>query len=160
MASSAEEWRKAREQGFPTTFPSGLEADIRPVEVDFFVLHGEIPDILAPLINEIIGGKPYKIDLPPMEELVKKKEWIKFLNDLCRFAFIKPRVVEKAEDEKLESDEISAKDVPFVDKHWLFLKFANPSSRIKTFRPEQAKSLEAVDSGSNHGYSSVPNPAN
>lgn len=159
MASTAEEWRKAREQGFPTRFPSGLEADIRPVEVDFFVLHGEIPDLLAPLINEMIGGKPYKIELPPMEELAKKREWLKFLTDLCKFAFVKPQIVDKAEGEKLGKDEVKPEDVPFVDKYWLFTKFANPSARIKPFRPEQTQSLEVVDASSSNGYSGVPDSA-
>lgn len=160
MANSAEEWRKAREQGLPYQFPSGLEADIRPVEIDFFILHEEIPDLLAPLINEIISGKPYKMDLPPMEELEKKTEWLKFLNDLCKFAFVNPQCVEKAAGEKLGATEITAADVPYVDKYALFLKFANPSSRIKSFRKEQTESLETVGASSGNGHTRIPDPAN
>ncbi len=155
MATSGKEWRKAREEGLPTVFPSGMEANIRPVEVDFFLLAGKVPDILAPLVNQIIGGdRDYKIALPPSEQIEKHSEWVQFLRDLCTYAFIKPKVV----DDPQGDDEISFEDIAFVDKYALFVKFANPAQRIKRFRQDQVEPVAALESTTSNGHTPVKTP--
>lgn len=152
MATSGKEWRKAREEGFEFVLPSGNTANLRPVEADFFVRVGHIPDILAPLINTMISGKEYLIEMPPMEELEKKKEWIEFLNELCTYAFVTPKVVETPQAD----DEISIDDLSYPDKWSVYTKFSLPAKRLQEFREAQVKSLATLESGSSNGHARVP----
>ena len=156
MATSGKEWRKAREQGIPTVFPSGAEADIRPVEVDFFLLAGKVPDILAPLINKMIAGEEnYKIALPPSEQIEKHTEWVAFLRDLCTYAFVHPQVVAAPQSD----DEIAFEDIALVDKLFLFARFANPAHRIKRFRANQAEPVATMEPATSNGHKAIEDPA-
>lgn len=155
MATSGKEWRKAREQGITTDLPSGNKADLRPVEVDFFVLAGKVPDLLAPLVNKIISGDTYKIELPPADQLEKHKEWVQFLRDLCTYAFVNPKVVEDPQAD----DEISFEDIAFVDKWHVFTKFAQPSWRMAAFRQKQAELVAALELATRNGSAPVSDPA-
>lgn len=155
MATSGKEWRKAREEGFEIRLPSGNVADLRPVEADFFLRVGRIPDALAPLINEMISGVAYKLEIPPVEQLEKGREWIGFLNELCTYAFVTPKVVEAPQAD----DEISVDDICYLDKYAVYQNFTLPAHKLKTFREAQIKSLATLESGSSNGRTSIPEPA-
>lgn len=152
MVTSGKEWRKAREEGIPFDFPSGNKANLRPIEADFFVRVGRIPDVLAPLVNEMISGQDYEIKMPPMEELEKKKEWVEFLNELCTYAFVSPKVVAAPQAE----DEISVDDLSYVDKYFVFTKFSLPAHRLRGFRQAQAESVAVVEPSANNGRTGEP----
>lgn len=151
-ATSGKMWRKAREEGFEILFPSGNTAMIRPVEADFFLRVGRIPDALAPLMNTIISGDSYKLEIPPIEELEKKKGWVDFLNQLVTYAFVTPKVVENPQAD----DEISVDDLSYLDKFFIYQRFTLPASKLRGFRKEQTEPVVIVDAGSSNGRSGVP----
>ena len=151
-ATSGKMWRKAREEGFEIQFPSGNTAMIRPVQADFFLRVGRIPDALAPLMNTIIRGDSYKLEIPPDEELEKKREWVDFLNQLITYAFVTPKVVENPQAD----DEISIDDVSYLDKYYIYRLFTAPAEKLRTFRKEQTEPVVTVDAGSSNGRSGVP----
>ena len=156
MATSGKEWRKAREEGIETLLPSGATANLRPVEADFFLRVGHVPDALAPLINTIISGDSYKLEIPPVEQLEKGKEWIGFLNELCTYAFVAPKVVEAPQAD----DEISVDDICYLDKFAVYQKFSLPAHKLRTFRQAQAQSVATMESGASNGRTPIPDPAN
>lgn len=156
MATSGKEWRKAREEGIETLMPSGMTANLRPVEADFFLRVGHVPDALAPLINTIISGDSYKLEIPPVEQLEKGKEWIAFLNELCTYAFVTPKVVEAPQAD----DEISVDDICYLDKFSVYQKFSMPAHKLRAFCQAQIESMATMESGSGNGRTAIPNTAN
>lgn len=152
---SGKTWREAREQGVEVRLPSGNEVRIRPMEVDFFILNGEIPDVLAPVINLMINAKPYSLPLGPGEETTeveKWKKWVTFLNTLVTFALISPKVVENPQAD----DEISIDDIGYGDKMLVYQFFSRPAQILRGFREQQNKPLELMAAPGSNGQTVQP----
>lgn len=132
-------------------FPSGNTAMIRPIQADFFLRVGRIPDALAPLMNTIISGGSYELDIPPLEELEKKRGWIDFLNQLVTYAFVTPKVVENPQAD----DEISVDDLSYLDKFFVYQHFTLPAAKLRTFREEQAEPVVTMDASTSNGHSGL-----
>lgn len=148
MVSSGKAWREARENGIEFKFPdSGETAALRPIDVGLFVLTADIPDVLIKDILNIINNNPTKLALPPQEEIEQSKVWLKFLDDLTRFAFVNPKVVPDPQAE----NEISVEDVCYADKLQLFLLFSQPVRILKRFREYQNKPVAALVTPTNDG---------
>ncbi len=153
MVTSGKAWRQAREQGVELTFPSGNTAAIRPIEVDFFVRVGHIPDGLAGTVSKLINGETVKIgDIPASEELEKSKEWLTFLNHLATFAFVNPKVVENPQAD----DEIAVDDLSYTDKVFLYQFFCRPAQILRSFRHAQTQSVASVGASGSNGAASQP----
>lgn len=148
MATSGKEWRKAREEGVEITFPSGRVAAIRPIEVDHFLLTGgHIPDFLTPIVLDMINGKSYMMDMPLHEQLEKSKDFLTFLNELSKAAFVNPKVV----DDPQADDEISVDDLTYGEKTIVYRFFSRPAEVLRRFRDSWAKSVAFVDVAQNDG---------
>lgn len=153
-ATNAKEWRKAREQGIEITLPvSGHVASIRPIEVDFFLRVGHIPDALADTVNKLVKGDSVVMENPPTEELEKSKEFCEFLNELVHYAFVSPKVADpkSGEDRILTDDEITVDDIPFADKVVVYRFFCRPANVLRRFRDQQAESVAPVEPARNNG---------
>ncbi len=152
MATSGKEWRKAREEGVEITFPSGRVAAIRPIEVDHFLLAGgHIPDFLTPIVLDMINGKGYMMELPLHEQLEKSKDFLMFLNELAKAAFVNPKVV----DDPQADDEISIDDLTYGDKTIVYRFFSRPAEVLRRFRDSWAKSVAFVDAPQNDGTPAI-----
>lgn len=140
--SSAAEWRQARETGVELNFPSGLTARIRPIEIDFFLQTGTIPDIIAPYVTKLIKGEKTGAEeraIPTFEDIQKSAEWLRFLNQLAVFAFVDPVVSSDPQE-----GQISVWDVSYTDKAFLYTFFGRPVSFLKYFRDWQLGKVEPV----------------
>ena len=149
--TSGKAWREAREIGFAIRFPSGNVARIRPMEVDFFILNGRMPDDLAEEVVKLINGNSVKLELPAVQVVdTVRDQWVPFLNQLCKYAFISPKVV----DTPQADDEISVDDIAYTDKVVLYRMFGFPAQVLRKFREKQTGDVAVVESQSDN----VPAP--
>lgn len=141
MASTAAEWRKPREQGFPVVFPSGLEARLRPVSVDFFMRVGRVPDLMTPFIVRLITDGQAELDIPESyDDILQFNE---FLNQLVMFAFVEPEVVAQDPNE----DQITLDDLSYGDKLIALRALMVPASQLeKTFFRLSNKNMGNIQS--------------
>jgi len=162
MATSGKTWRKVREEGIEITLISGNVAAIRPLDVDFFIREGRVPDFLASTVNAIIDGTP--TELPDIERAEKNvQEWMPFLNRMVTASFVSPRIVENP----TQDDEISIDDVRYLDKLMLYRLFLRPVAALRTFREKTAQPVAPVDAAKDDGnpaqqsapYQTVGEPA-
>lgn len=149
--TSGKEWRKARLEGKLVRLLSGNVVRLRPIEVDYFLRVGHIPDFLAPLISELITGGQAESELPPQEALEKQTEWFTFLDDLCRYALVSPRVVDNPEAD----DEISVDDIAYMDKYFIYLMFSRPARLLRQFRQPQTQPVAPMASPADNGHATI-----
>lgn len=148
MASTASEMRQRRSEGVEIVFPEyGDTIAIRPMDAAFFFRHGRIPDFLAPAVNELLANG--NVTLPTPE---KNMEWLQFLDELVKFAFVDPKVVDNPQGEH----EISIDDVGYSDKVYLYRLFGYPADFLRRFRDGQKKSVATVDASKNNGRAPQP----
>jgi hypothetical protein len=148
MVTTASKRREVREQGIEIQFPEyGDWVAIRPMDETFFFKHGMIPDFLGPTINEMIGTGQAK--LPSAE---KNEEWLTWLNNLVKWAFVSPKVV----DEPHNDNEISIDDVGYTDKVFLYGLFGRPANVLRAFRDSQRKPVATVDAAKDNGRAPEP----
>lgn len=158
MASSAREWRRAREIGIEIHFlTADLTAFIRPIEVDFFARVGRVPDSLAPVVSKLINGESVVFDVPPSEQVKQSEDWRNFLNDLACFAFVSPVV--RGAGEPLADDEISVDDIPYNDKVHLYHLFCRPAKVLERFRDLKKSALADVELAANNRPATLENSA-
>ncbi len=119
--TSGKDWRTSRENGVLVTFRSGNTARIRPINIDFLVSTGKIPTILESHVVDLIERGT--TTMPGATTLEDEKTWFEFLNDLCRYAFVEPRVV----DDPKEEGEIGVWDIDLADKNQLWAMLGTPA---------------------------------
>lgn len=150
--TNAAEWRKAREEGFEMELPfSQKRTAIRPIEIDFFLRVGRIPDVLSDTVTKLIGGAPVSFPVPS-EEAQKTEEWLTFLSTLMTHAFVSPKVVVGQPRE----DEISVDDIPYGDKMFIYRFFCQPAQALQRFCEKQAKSVGSMVPAQNNGHPAEP----
>lgn len=146
--TTASERRAKREQGVEILFPEYEDwVSIRPMDEAFFLRHGMIPDFLAPAINKIIAEG--QGELPKVE---KNDEWLAWLDELVKFCFVHPKVVDNPQGD----DEISIDDVSYQDKCFLYSLFGQPANVLRRFRDKQKQLVAAVDVTKNNGHLTEP----
>lgn len=129
------EWRRAREQGEIVKLPSDKVVRLRPLSLLGLIKRGRIPDPLAALINEMIGGeKKVAADLNTFQSFGD------LLDLVCVIAFVEPKIVENPEAD----DEISVEDVHFDDQLFVFNRVQSEVNLTVPFRPESDGDVEGV----------------
>lgn len=127
----AREWRKGREEGVTFHFPSGFEAIVRPVNVDTFIVIGNVPDVLSAIVSQMISGNAASL----IETQENQQKMYDIYNAFCKASFIKPRVVDTAADITDTDNEICLEDISDTDKQTLFQFIGAPASLLAQFRP-------------------------
>lgn len=102
--TAAERYREilaSRRSTYKATSPSGMEWELRQVQVQDYFLANQLPFQVAQKVAEKVGGGMSEAEalasLPNSEQM----EWLVFLQKLVRDAVVSPRIVEhaKAPDE-------------------------------------------------------------
>ncbi len=143
--TSAAEWRKAREEGYVVTLPSGHVARLRPVALDVLIISGKLPDLLTPL-----AAKSLWIETDGEEianEAEKAKGYAELINIIVPAAMVEPRVV----DDPTGDDEISLEDIDFADKAAIYQLATQPAEVLRRFRDKQKRNVAAVSDGQGDG---------
>lgn len=151
--SSAAEFRRLRqdwEEGFLFEFPSGMVAQLRPIDVADFIGMDRIPDALTPLIVAQAERKGTK-DPSPDEVL---RQDIELVAIFAKRAFVSPRVVDEITDPE---NEITVADLLPEDRIALTGLLNMPASVLRRFRTEQAGDVEAVDGLSGDAPAAIEN---
>ncbi len=150
MATNALSWRQAREEGMEFTFFSGNVANIRPIEVDFFLRVGHIPEPLMIGINQLISGSSVLMPIPKSEQIQQSQEWIAFLNELVTFAFVSPKVTMGTPQ---DDNEISIDDISYFEKLQLYRLFCRPAHVLREFL-KKTDPVEVMENAANNGNAS------
>lgn len=138
-----EELRRAYDEGLPQTLLSGIEVYMRPVRPDKLLASGKVPDILTPLVMNMMFP-PDKVE----DDVVFPDEVNSFLG--------KPRdktaeAIEfvKAVDVVCEAALIDATAVPYLslsDRLWIFKLAFMPVEVLSTFRLQPKRDVGVGDS--------------
>jgi hypothetical protein len=138
--------RRAYDEGVPQTLLSGLEVVMRPVKPETLLMSGNIPDILTPLVLEMMFPKPKaeddtvfpdEVDDNPVSVYLTKErqraaevvEFVKSVDAVCEAALIDPSIV------------------PYLslsDRMWIFRLAFLPAEALKNFRLQPAADVESV----------------
>lgn len=123
-----QEWRAQRAQGEDATLPSGLEVQLRRVDVLDLAARGEIPQVLQALMADSLktGGK--------MTSDVDLGEVSKMLDVVAGAALAGPVGLDVAE-------------LPFLDKMAIFQWAAEGAAKLQPFRRAQAQPVESTPAG-------------
>lgn len=143
--TGAAEWRAPREKGFVVTLSSGNIARIRPVALDVMLQDGSLPDLLSPLAAKALWTETDVEQIGEMSELAAGMAAL--FGQVCKAAFMNPRVVELAEGEELGENEIMLADIDFRDKGEVFQLAILPAQLLRKFCEEQARDVESSHAG-------------
>jgi len=141
--TSAAEWREPREKGFTVTLPSGNVARIRPVALDVMIRDGSLPDLLSPIAAKALWTETDVEQIGEIAELATGMA--ELFGQVCKAAFMEPRVVENVED--LGEGEIALSDVAFDDKAFVFQLAIQPAQILRKFCEQQARAMESPRAG-------------
>ena len=106
------QWRQPREAGVPIRLPSGNVASIRSVGLDLVIRLGRVPDVLTPVIVDVVKGQGEGDLAGALHTMKDVQAVMEFLNAVVELCFVEPRIVDKPQAE----DEISLGDVDWDDK--------------------------------------------
>jgi hypothetical protein len=150
--TSGKDWRAAREQGISVTFRSGNTARIRPVGLDLLVKTGRVPNVLEPMVVQLI--ETGRADTPASASLEDESAWFDFLNCLCELAFVQPRVVAEPQTE----DEIGVWDISLSDKMQLWEVLGTPARMLASHFRQQETALAHLGTSEVHPSTGEQNP--
>ncbi|HLB47277.1 MAG TPA: hypothetical protein VJL59_09765 [Anaerolineales bacterium] len=138
------EWRAKQRAGELLTLPSGLEVTARKVGLYELAATGEIPQTLWVTRDRMAreGWKPQDLaEFMPMFDLVVEK------------CMLKPAIAETEDD-----DHISLKEMPVLDRMFIFSWANGEASALVPFPGQPAVSL-ADAPGGDHVWSEAEHPA-
>ncbi len=141
-ATPAEVWRKPQVEGVLLKLPSGNYASIRPVGVDTFLAGAEIPDILTPVVADLISSeKGIRLgDVPISQYMIM----MKLFNGFCKSCFVSPSIVDEITDPETQ---ILITDVSENDKAFVFQFLGQPARALESFRRQQEESVANMVGG-------------
>lgn len=122
-----DEWRRVQAAGEEATLPSGLEIRVRRVGVMDLAERGEIPQVLQPQIEKLMGAQAGQIRVVKLDEF---KEFAGVINLVCAACVVAPA-------------ELQVTELPMFDRLAVFTWANEPGEKLKPFRREQAGDVEA-----------------
>lgn len=131
------QWRKEMQEGVEMALPSGFKARIRGVNLSTFIEIGNIPDLLTPLVVEMVNGK---VD-PQNMTIEDYRKYVDIYDAFCETCFVSPRVV----DDPQAEDEIGLEHICDEDKMFVFAFLGRPAMLLESFRQRQNFAMESVD---------------
>lgn len=134
------DWRRQSTATAVTTLPlSGLNVEVGRVHLDALLLSGKIPDVLTPVVADMlwstIGQGQGK-----EEEIQGTKDFFALVNIVVKASLVSPRVV----DTPTADDEISVDDIEFGDRLIIFQLARQPATVLFRFRQEQVADVDAL----------------
>ena len=128
-------WRERRGAGELVELPSGNVARLRRVHVLDLAEQGQIPDPLVGMAAELVSGSKKALTAADLTR------YVDVVNLVCRAAFVEPTVGDKGTNSQLAVGELEMGDRLAV------YNWSHSGGRLRKFRPEQAESVDAAQSG-------------
>lgn len=140
--TGAADWKKAREEGYLITLPSGKVARLRPVALDVLVMSGTLPDILT----QVAAGALFiEQEYAAMGQGEMAQRYTELINIIVPAAFLEPKIATNGSPPA--DDEITLDDIDFPDKVIVFNLATGGARSLELFRQEQARNVETVPDG-------------
>lgn len=124
-SNGLDEWKKKLE-GVDFTLPSGLEVKLRPATVTDFLLSGEVPDTLTPMLK-ILDGSANSSEDEYLELMIKIAPLV---NAIAAFVTIEPKFSLEP-----KGDETDIMVMPGDDRLFIFNMVMGQGDDLKPFRP-------------------------
>lgn len=144
VVTSGKALREGREKGTVLPFPSGHNYRVRIPGADGLLKRGNLPNPLLRFVVDAfyqgVTEEKYQAFLSPQESGDSARELIESLRAVCEAMFMEPRVVETPEAD----DELTAADLPLMDRMWAFRLAFAPAEVLYPFRGEQTTPVESV----------------
>ncbi len=151
VTTTAAQWREKRQKGVELLLPDyGDVVFIRPMDAGLFFKAGRIPDFLNKTVSDLINGTERTVSQPKELTPEQTKEWLTWLDELVKWTFVSPEVVDDPGDNQLGVDEVSLKD-----KLYVYSFFGQPAAFLRSFRQQQVASVATVDAAKNNGTHAV-----
>lgn len=145
---------KARKMGQPLLLPSGLVVRARRVEVQAFLMRGDVPNPLMVLVSEALekGQETNVEEMLGLEDgqvdIDKVRDMYELVNALTCEIVVEPKVHPLPDDEEDRDDELLYVDeVDDEDKMFLFQWVQGGTDDVATFREEARTTLDALGKG-------------
>lgn len=156
--TSAAEWRTKR--GVLVELPdTGMVVRIRAVDVSHLVKLGQIPNLLMPLINQMIddtdGSYRENRDEAKKTPAEQMKEERTLYEEFARLAIIEPKVVI---GEAQNDDEVSLNDLSHNDLSFIFYSINQPARALEGYFRIKSQYLERLSNGTEDVLPSEPAP--
>lgn len=150
QVSSASAFKK-RAKGQPIQLPSGEVVLAKRVELQTFILQGNVPNPLMSVVSEALE-KGQKADIAKMVgvdegklDLEMVKDMYEMVNAVVMACIVEPKVHPVPEDEDERDDDLLYVDeVDDEDKMFLFQWSSGGTSDLATFREEARKDLATL----------------
>ncbi len=133
-------WRAQSNATAITTLPlSGLAVEVGRVHLDALLLAGQIPDLLTPVVVDMLWSTIGQGE-GKEKEIEGTKQFFELVNIVVKAALVSPRVV----DNPTQDDEIAITDIDFGDRLIIYSLARQPGSVLHSFRAEQGPALDAL----------------
>lgn len=142
---------KEQKKGKPLELPSGLVVKARRVELQTFIMKGDVPNPLMSIVGEALE-KGQKADIASMVGVDEGKIDLDMVNDMYEMVnavvcqcIVEPQVHPVPEDEDDRDDDLLYVDeVDDEDKMFIFQWSSGGTSDLATFREEARAGLASV----------------
>lgn len=142
---------KKRSKGELLPLPSGLAVVAKRVELQSFILQGNVPNALMGVVSEALE-KGQKADIPAMMGVEEGKVDLDAVNDMYEVvnaivvaSVVNPKVHSVPEDEADRDDDLLYVDeLDELDKMFLFQWNTGGVSDLETFRREARADMDAL----------------
>lgn len=136
-------WRAQSNATAITTLPlSGLAVEVGRVHLDALLLAGQIPDLLTPIVIDMLWSTIGQGE-GKEKEIEGTKQFFELVNIVVKAALVSPRVV----DTPTADDEIAITDIDFGDRLIIYSLARQPGSVLHSFRAEQGPTMDALPEG-------------
>ncbi len=147
--TTAQEWREKRNRGVEIKLPEFDDVVfIRPMDVGLFFKAGRIPDFLSKTVADLINRVTGQVEQPKDMTPEQTKEWLTWLDELVKWTFCSPKVVDNPREGE---DEIGVDDIGLIDKLFIYSLFGQPAHVLRSFRRKQVADVATVDVAKNNG---------
>ena len=145
---------KKRKQGVELTLPSELVVRAKRVELESFIVQGNVPNPLMQIVSEALE-KGKKADIEKMVgmdegniDLDMVKEMYGMVNDIVVASVLQPQIHLVPEDEDERDDDLLYVDeVDDEDKMFIFQWATGGTSDVETFREQARADLVSLAQG-------------
>ncbi len=105
--------RKAADETYKVTGPSGFEFTLRRISVPAYIAIGKLPLSISAKIAEVVEGKSDTEAAFASLSMSEQFEALRFIQFLVREAVVNPKIVQEAKNED-EIDELLPEDFAFL----------------------------------------------
>lgn len=141
----ASEWLQPYVEGVILSLPSGNRVKLRPINLDYLMLQGKIPDLLTPLVSKTLWEGELDIDGIAEQNFKMARDLNELLSIIVPSAMMEPKIY--LGDGDLPEGSITLEHLPMTDKLAIFQIATQPANNLVHFRNQQIGNVAPLSTG-------------